>query len=176
MIKADSEYALSLFTLAKEQKRVDDYAACLRTVQTAIEANPDWILLLHNPAIPVKERLELIDEAFASLEVKEVLYFVKLLCEKGRVRLLSECISEFFSLENAWRQRIIVKVCSAIPLTDEQKEKLEEKIKKRTGKIPETLYSVDSSLIGGVRVQIEDAVLDGSLSARLDSLKGVIEK
>ena len=52
---------------------------------------------------------------------------------------------------------------------------LEEKLRIITGKIPEITYREDPSLIGGIRVQIEDAVLDGSLSAKIGALKGVIK-
>lgn len=174
-MRIGSEYALSLFSLAKEQGRMDHYEKDLNTVRVAIEENPQWLSVLHSPAIPIRQRLELIDTAFGDLDVKEVLSFVKLLCEKGLIRSLSDCISEFSLLKKEAEQRVPVTVRFASPLSEEQKAKLAEKIKLRTGKIPEIVYCSDPSLIGGIRVQIGDTVLDGSLSGKLSALKGVIE-
>ena len=53
--------------------------------------------------------------------------------------------------------------------------KLSDAIRKQTGKIPEITYRQDPLLIGGIRVTVEDAVWDGSLSAKLGNLKGVIK-
>ncbi len=175
MVNAKSEYGFSLFCLAREQKRIDDYAECLLQVEKAVSENPDWLSLLRSPAIPLGERLGLIDKVFHDLAVKEVLNLLKLLCEKGQIQILPECIAEFCLLVQEWKKHIPAEVRFAFPLTDEQKEKLVKKIEKMTGKIPEMTYIEDPSLIGGIRVKIEDAVLDGSVSANLGALKEVIK-
>ena len=175
MIRTSNDYSFSLFGLAKEQGRIGEYKASLETVRQILEEYPNWLSLLFTPAIPMEERVNMIDSAFGSLEVREVLSFLKLLCEKGKIRLLPECIEDFFRLEKESQNRISVEVRFASPLKEEQKSRLEEKLAKLTGKIPEITYSEDPSLIGGIRIQIEDAVLDGSLSARLGTLKGVIK-
>lgn len=174
-MNSSNEYAFSLFRIAKEQKRIDEYANCLSLIREVIEQNPDYLSLLHSPAIPLETRLGLIDEAFHSVTIKEILYFLKLLCEKAQIRALKTCIDEFFLLKKEWEKRVPVEVRAALPLTEAQKERLTEKIKIQTGKIPEMTYYEDSSLIGGICVKIEDAVWDGSLSAKLGTLKGVIK-
>jgi F-type H+-transporting ATPase subunit delta len=78
-------------------------------------------------------------------------------------------------LVQEWKKHVPVEVRFASPLTEEQKNKLEEKIRTIAGKIPEITYREDPSLIGGIRVQIVDTVLDGSLSAKISALKGVIK-
>lgn len=174
-MKSSNEYAFSLFRLAKEQGRIDQYAESLDFVSRIVEQNPDYLSLLHSPALPLETRLKLIDEAWGSVEIKEIVYFLKLLCEKAQIRSLPECIEEFFLMKKEWEKCIPVEVRSAFPLTEEQKTRLSEIIKIQTGKNPEMTYYEDSSLIGGIRVKIEDAVWDGSLSAKLGTLKGVMK-
>ena len=174
-MKISSDYALSLFSLAREHDRIEEYGKCLEEVSRILSEHPDWLSLIHSPAIPLEERLSLIDKAWGQLEVKEVLYFLKILCEKGQIRGLQSSISDFFLLEKEWKKHVPVEVRFASPLTEEQKNKLEEKIRTIAGKIPEITYREDPSLIGGIRVQIEDTVLDGSLSAKIGALKGVIK-
>ena len=174
-MKISSDYALSLFSLAREQDRIEAYVKCLEEVSSILSEQPEWLNLIHSPAIPPEERLSLIDQAWGHLEVKEVLYFLKILCEKGLIRGLQCAISDFFLLVQEWKKHVPVEVRFASPLTEEQKNKLEEKIRTIAGKIPEITYREDPSLIGGIRVQIEDTVLDGSLSAKIGALKGVIK-
>lgn len=175
-MKSSNEYAFSLFRLAKQQKRIPQYAQCLDLVRRVIEQNPSYLSLLHSPALPLEVRLKMIDEAWESLEIREILCFLKLLCEKAQIHNLPECIEEFFLMKKEWENCVPVEVCSAFPLTETQKAKLAEKIKLQTGKNPEMTYYEDLSLIGGIRVKIEDAVWDGSLSAKLGTLKGVIKE
>ncbi|MBQ3075298.1 MAG: F0F1 ATP synthase subunit delta, partial [Clostridia bacterium] len=106
MIKISGEYALSLFNLAKEQGRIEDYSKSLETVREVVSEHRDWLSLLHSPAIPTHERLALIEEAWGGLEVKEVVKFLKLLCEKGHAHLLEECIADFFLLENEAKKHV----------------------------------------------------------------------
>lgn len=174
-MKISSDYALSLFALAREQGRIEAYGKCLEQVRKVIANEPRWLSLVHSPALSMEERLALIDEAWMHTEVKEVVYFMKLLCEKGQIQGLEDCIAEFFLLEKEWKQHVPVEVRFASPLTEDQKNRLKEKIQILTGKIPEITYREDPSLIGGIRIQIEDAVLDGSLSGKIGALKGVIK-
>ena len=174
-MKHSNEYAFSLYRLAKEQERVEAYGKCLMQVKCVLDENPNYLPLLHSPALPLETRLELIDKAWGETEVKEVLYLIKLLCEKARILTLPQCIEEFFRLKKEAEMRVPVEVCYASPLSENQMTKLSDAIRKQTGKIPEITYRQDPLLIGGIRVTVEDAVWDGSLSAKLGNLKGVIK-
>ena len=49
--------------------------------------------------------------------------FLMLLCEKNRIELLPECITEFEKLYNALRRVSVAQVISAVVLTDTEKQK-----------------------------------------------------
>jgi len=67
-------------------------------------------------------------------------------------------------------------VTAASPLTDLQKTQLEEKLSRRLGGRVEAEYRVDPSLLGGIRVETDDSVLDGSLIGRLSVWKDVMKQ
>lgn len=171
-----SEYAISLFALGQEKGLIGDYADSLALVKESMTEHPQYLSLLHSPALSMEERLHLIDEAFGDLKAEDVLSFLKLLCEKGQIQTLPNCINNFFDLVKDAENKVLVKVFFAEELSEEQKNRLYEKLSKKTGKNLEVVYEQDPSLIGGVRIQMDDLVLDGSLSGRLNTIKGALEK
>ena len=69
-----------------------------------------------------------------------------------------------------------VEVTSAVPLTEEEKSALIAKLEKANGKKVSARFSVDPSVLGGIIVKSDGAVIDGSLRSKLDKVKEVIEK
>jgi len=174
MPQISKEYAKALFALASEENKVEEYARILRTVVTVIEENEGYTEYLDSPAIPLSERLGAIDSAFASECPEYILSFIKLLCENGHITSVSDSIYEFFELVKQWEGRASAKVYSAVELTEEQKKALCTKLEAKYGKRFDAVYIVDKSLIGGIKVELEDKILDGSVSKQLHMVKGVI--
>ena len=63
---------------------------------------------------------------------------------------------------------------SAVPLSEEQLSALSARMGETLGKRVLLEGSVSPSLIGGVRVEIEGRVWDGSLRGRLEELGGLL--
>ena len=171
MIGAYKDYATALFTLAAEQGNVNLYAIALRTAAEASSAA--YLDVLSSPAVPLTERLAMIDEAFGSLP-QHVVSCLKLLCEHGHIRSLAACAEEFERLSREAANRTVAAVTSAAPLTDEQKTALCRRLEQVIGKGIDPVYTVDASLIGGVVVEVEGKTYDGSVKHRLHDVKDVM--
>lgn len=159
--------------LAAEDKMTEEYSAALDTMDALLNENPLYIDMLLSPAIPLSERLSAIDEAFGTMP-ENVLSFIKLLCEKGHISLLPQCIKEFRKLAAAFLNTATAEVYSAVPLTDSQIDALCEKLKSISGKSVVANCTVDESLIGGVKIEFEGKIYDGSIKNRLHDIKDVI--
>lgn len=167
MKQTNKEYAEALFALASESNRVKEYSYHLQEVYSLITENSGYTEYLSSPAIPLSERLNAIDEAFADRMPEYIVSFIKLLCENGRITELSESIVEFFRLEMQSSNTINVTVYSSIPLDDEQKEKLCKKLEVKHKKTVKATYVEDKNLIGGIKIVMGDKVLDGSIRRQL---------
>ncbi len=167
---------MALFMIAAENDAIGQYAEYLTQVENLFSDNPDYIKILQSPAIPMSERIMLIDQAFKNILNENILSFLKILCENGRLDIIFDCIKDFFELVRISENRVVANIYYVEPLSDAQKEKLLNKLNKIFNKIITPNYIKDDSLIGGVKVQIEDSVFDGSLIKRLDTIKGVIGK
>ena len=62
-------------------------------------------------------------------------------------------------------------VNAAVALTAEEKDKVERRFAKMLGKKVEANYTVDASLIGGLRVTVGGRTYDGSLAGGLNNFE-----
>ncbi len=167
-------YGSALFALAKECDATAEYKAALDTVSEAFRENPLYLDFLASPGISKKERIEAIDQAFADALPEYVVSFLKLLCEKGHIRSFYSCVTEYKALLDASEKIITAKVTSAIPLTVKEKTALKEKLERISEHTVILDCSADKSLLGGMIVEVDGKIIDGSLRRRLREVKDVI--
>ena len=174
MTELSKEYAEALYALAAEAGEPAAWLQALEQVTAAIAAEPAYGDLLACPSISRRERDALLAVAFGKVLPAMALSFVQLLCAKGHSPLLGDSVAEFRRLYEAAIRRSTARVVSAVPLTEEQQRRLQEKLESLTGGTVRLDCTVDSSLLGGVRVELDGKVLDGSLKNRLHDVKEVM--
>lgn len=170
------EYATALFTIALEQNAAKAYAAALEYAVTTLKGNPDYLEFLCAPNIPKSERILSLEKVFGASVPENVLSFLKLICEKDRVRILETCLHEYMKLYNESKRVSWAHVTSAVPLTAEQKTALRLKLEKQSGRNVLLECTVDKTMLGGVVVEMDGKILDGSLRRRLQEVKEVISQ
>lgn len=174
MTEISKEYGAALFMLACEKGEARNYATALEQIREVFTAHPQYAEMLASPSISLNERLDAIDAAFSSAVPEYVLSYVKLLCEKGRISCFVESVEEYLALLAASERVSNAKVTSAVPLTDEEKQKLIEKLEAANHGKVHAEYFVDASLLGGAIVEMDGKIMDGSLRRRLYDVKEVI--
>ena len=170
------EYAAALFSLAKEAGAEQAYYDALCTVKEQFDANAEYPYLLDSPDIPAQKRQELIAQAFSDALPQDVLAFLQLLSAQRRMELFPECIAEYAVMHRRENAVLRAKISSALPLTDAQKSAVTAALERRCGRRVQPEFAVDAALLGGVRVETDDLILDGSLRAGLSNMKGVIDR
>ena len=80
----------------------------------------------------------------------------------------------FEALYDESQRTLNVRVKSAVALSDEQKARLKEKLEVKYNCKVDTEYIVDTALLGGVIIEADDIVIDGSLRHRMHEIKEVI--
>lgn len=176
MTQISKEYATAIFSLATENNAVDEYEKNLKEIGNIFKENYDYIRVLESPAIPLSERISFIDEAFGNACTENLVSFIKVICENGHIKEICSCIDEFCNLVRIYKNRTVATVYYVEPLTDEQKTALIKKLQKISGKVIEPQFIKDENLIGGIKVQIDDKIFDGSIKNRLNKAKGVINE
>jgi len=176
MTEMNKEYGTALFMLAKELGKENEYALDLECVAEVFSGNPQYIDFLASPAISVSDKISALSEAFVDAIDTNVLSFVQLLCERGRIHSFGGCVEEYKKLLDVQNSISTAYVKSAVELTDEEKERLKDKLEIQSGHSVVLECSVDESLLGGIVVEIDGKVIDASLKHRLYEVKDVISK
>lgn len=176
MTELSKDYAEALFALAAEQRLEKAYLEALESVDGLFADSPEYLDLLAAPSVPQSERVGLLEQAFGDSLPEQVLSFVQLLTAHGRIRSLPACIEEYRRLYQAAVAMSTAYVTSAVALTEDQKNRLAEKLAQKFGRRIELSCDVDEHLLGGITVRLDGVVLDGSLRRRLQVVKDVMKQ
>ncbi|MBE7030963.1 MAG: ATP synthase F1 subunit delta [Ruminococcaceae bacterium] len=176
MSDISNEYAKALFMLATEKECRDDYKLALETVADIFGENPTYTEFLSTFAIPLDQRLDALEAAFSDAVPRDVLSFLKLLCEKKHISEFPECVAHYVAMYNELDKISNAKVTSAVELTDGEKAALKEKLEKTSGHTMVIDYTVDQSIIGGLIIETDGKIMDSSLKKHLKAVKDVISR
>ena len=135
-----------------------------------IGANVDVQDYARNPNVSEAHIADTFSALVKSPMTAEANNFVKMLIENGRVSLLPEIGAQFAVLKNAQEGAADAHITSAFDMSAQQVADLVQTLEKKFGRKLNPTVTVDSSLIGGVRVVVGDEVLDTSVRARLQQM------
>ena len=173
MQEISKEYAQALFALGCECAEESALMQSLSELVALFESYPDYMELLASPALTMSERQGALARVLED-RPEHVRSFLQLLCEKGRMRSFPACVKEYRRLLDAKERLRTAHVRSAFELTEQQKSALRQKLERVSGAHVTLECQVDASLLGGVIVEMDGRVMDGSLRRRLQEIKEVI--
>ena len=130
--------------------------------------------LLAMPSVPKAERCAALDEAFGGQVEVYLLNFLKLLCEKGAIRTLPDCLAEYRARYNEAHGILEATAVTAVPMSEAQTEALKKKLEVLTGKTIALTARVQPGCLGGVRLEVEGTQLDGTVKNRLDEVRRLL--
>jgi len=96
---------------------------------------------------------------------------VSSLVRQPRDRRVRQLLSRATNIVSSQRGRVVATVHSASPLSEAQRTRLSAALSSRYEGQVSLNVVIDPAVVGGLRVQIADDVIDGSISARLADLR-----
>jgi len=162
-------YSQAVFEIAMERQELDRWQSDLRKIASLGE-DAELVALLENPRLHFNDKARLLSEQLGDINPL-ALNLVYLLVARGRLSMLGEIADEYQRLLDSYRGIEQAEVTTAIPLDDEDKLRLGERLGAIVGKKVVIKPEVDSSLIGGIVARIGGKLLDGSTRSRLEALK-----
>lgn len=133
---------------------------------------PDFARLLSNGISDAQRRDQLLVSAFEGRAHETVLNFLRVLNRRGRLGLVPLIARTARSLWDHQNNRIPVTIRTAVPMDDEQRAMLRDRLVPLTqGAEPMLIEEVDPELLGGVVVQVGDQLFDASVRYRLRRMR-----
>jgi F-type H+-transporting ATPase subunit delta len=163
-------YARALASVASEERRLEEVGAELERTADWL-ADPELATALAAPNLGPAARRGLIGSITESLGLSELTTnFLGLLAQRNR-------LGQFRSIGDAYRAivdrelgRVRARIHSAEPLSPASLAELNRVLDGICGKKVLPSVEVDSALIGGLTVEIEGRVYDGSVRTQLEHL------
>lgn len=143
----------------------------LLTIATTIENSHELELALGSKLGDVNAKIGLIDSLFSSKVSQGSLSILKHLVSYPRGRRVNTALRESARVSANQGGSELATVTVASQLTPAQQDKLANLLTQSAGRPVRVTTVIDETLIGGVRVQIGDDVIDGSVKSRLEDLR-----
>ncbi|MBV4358083.1 ATP synthase F1 subunit delta [Pinibacter aurantiacus] len=171
-LRLATRYAKSLFELAVEKGQVDTVYNDMLVLQAICNASPEFKRILNSPIIKADKKKSIL-EAVTSGKISEMTArFNTLLVQKGRESEMSDIITAFVKEYKVYKGIKTLKLTTAVPVSDEIKKELIEKVQKKTQvKNIELEEVVNPDIIGGFILQVDDMEVDTSVSFYLNQVK-----
>jgi F-type H+-transporting ATPase subunit delta len=166
---AARRYAKAVFELAEQEGQLDEWGHRLAVVRELM-SDPEIAAVLTNPTIAVEQRMALISDEPRVLD-PESTNLARLLIESNRVRDVAAIEDEFQRLADEAAGRVRATVTTAVELTATDRDRVEDELSKRLGKEIRMQVVVDPRIIGGLKLQYGDRLVDASVSTRLQQLR-----
>lgn len=163
-------YAESLFDLAKEENAIQTYQKDIIKVQDVFK-DDIFVQFFSHVAVQDDDKINILKKSFQNQISEYVLNFLMLLVKKRRMRYIRQICQHFQSLCNDYFGIKVGKLYSAYLLNTEDIEKVEKAISQKEGKKVQLHMVIDESLIGGIKVEVDNHIYDDSLSYKLESLR-----
>lgn len=90
---------------------------------------------------------------------------------KARERTLALTLDRYARIAAEVRDRLVAKVTAARPLTEEQVARLRTSLDRLAGRHVDIQVSIDPQVLGGLRVQIGDEMIEGTVAHRLEDAR-----
>lgn len=167
-------YARSLFELAEAkggQAAIESAQGELEEILELARADQRFSEFLASRVLPVGQRSASLEKIFAGQVSDLVLRFLQIMNEKGRLSHLPSVVAAYDTMVQHKFGRVEVDVYTAAPISPDELRSIRDQLQKALGREPIIRPYTDNGMLGGVKLQIGDRLIDGSLATQLRKLR-----
>lgn len=161
-------YAKALFGLAQEKNQIESWLGGLKEL-AAVMQDRKVVSLVEQPETAASDKAKILADLVGLKDVA-LINFVSVLAEQKRLNVLPEVYAQYQDLVLALNNTKSAVIYSAYELTSAQLADLTATLKARFNTDLNVTAKVDPELIGGVKVEVGDQVLDLSVQGKLSAL------
>jgi len=168
-------YSRALFEVAKEHDVLDRVHDELGQFADALDEDRNLQVFLFSPYFSSEEKKDGVRRIVTDAD-ERLLNFLELLAERHRMPVLFRIRR---SLDAMWAEEnrlLPVTVTSAVELDEGLVEEIGRRIGEQTGRRVELSSEIDADVLGGLKVQVGNMVLDATVRNRLEQIRKQVVK
>lgn len=169
-------YAQAILNIASEKNEIEKIEQDFSLFEDVLKTDEDFSAFFTSKLIPSQDKINVIEKVFGQVLSSDVINLFNIIFEKNREEYITEIISEYKEIANEYRGIAILDCYSAVEVSNEEKEKLTQKLSEALNKKIKISINIDENLLGGLKIKHKDQVIDGSIINKLDQYKKVLMK
>ena len=175
-IRVAKPYARALYEASVEQEVLPSITADIDKLRELLEQSEEFAQFINSPLLTPQVKSNTFQQLFTDGMHPLTLNFFKLLALKQRERYLVAIIDVFSAIVDEAAGRVVAKVTTAVPITQNQEQQLVQQLSAYSGKQVRLEAEIDKQIQGGFIVQLGDTVFDASVTTQLQRLKRQLAK
>ena len=169
-------YTERLLQEVESRAEIDVVEDELFRIARVLESSRELRDVLSDGNLTYSGRAAVIDDLFGSSAHETTVRLVRYVIRAGRLRDLVGAIDWLVGLAAEERGRRIAEVRSAVPLDDDERARVATALSRLTDRNVEIRDIIDRSVIGGIRVNVGDLIIDGTVRLRVERLRDLLAK
>ena len=161
-------YAKALFSLAQEKNQIESWLGELKELAAVVQ-DEKVIAFIEQPETGASEKAETL-KGLVGIKNVELANFITVLAEQKRLLVLPEIYAQYQDLTLIHNNMKSAVIYSAYELSSQQLADVTDILTKRFNSKLDVVTKVAPELIGGIKVEVGDQVLDLSVQGKLNAL------
>jgi len=169
---SSKRYALALFELSDESKKLDVIEEQINAILQLITASKDFNNLIKDPTTNQDDLVKVITKISDNFKLDDLIKnFLIFLVNKRRFFYVEQIMKGFVEICSEKRGELKAELKSAKELSGNELNKITDELTKNFSSKIKLNYKHDKSLIGGLIVQVGSTMVDTSIKNKLQQIE-----
>ena len=164
-------YAQAILAVASAESNAAQIEDEIYRFSQVLQSSEELKSTLSDASIPSTRRQQIVEDLLDGQVTQTTVALVSMIVAAGMGSDIKAIADKVVGLGAESRDKAVAEVYSVVDLSSDQQQRLAAALKSATGKDVEMKIIIDESVMGGLLVQIEDEVIDGTVRTRLKQLR-----
>ena len=164
-------YAQAILAVASAESNAAQIEDEIYRFSQVLQSSEELKSTLSDASIPSTRRQQIVEDLLDGQVTQTTVALVSMVVAAGMGSDIKAIADRVVGLGAESRDKAVAEVYSVVDLSSDQQQRLAAALKSATGKDVEMKVIIDESVMGGLLVQIEDEVIDGTVRTRLKQLR-----
>ena len=164
-------YAQAILAVASAESNGAQVEDEIYRFSQVLQSSEELKSTLSDASIPSARRQQIVEDLLNGQVTQTTVALVSMVVAAGMGGDIKAIADRVVGLGAESRDKAVAEVYSVVDLSSDQQQRLAAALKSATGKDVEMKIIIDESVMGGLLVQIEDEVIDGTVRTRLKQLR-----